>query len=84
MNAEVEGFDPAIRMTPMSALRSMLENGLVDVLLESRDPAGEPDSVSVFRRLMERPAGLSLRKARSTYGPRILRSAHSLLSAVNR
>ena len=56
MNAEVEGFDPAIRMTPMSALRSMLENGLVDVLLESRDPAGEPDAVSVFRRLMECPA----------------------------
>lgn len=47
MNAEAEGFDPVIRMAPMSALRSMLENGLVDVLLESRDPAGEPDAVSV-------------------------------------
>lgn len=56
MNAEVEGFDPVIRMAPMSALRSMLENGLVDVLLESRDPAGEPDAASVFRRLMECPA----------------------------
>ena len=56
MNAEAEGFDPVIRMAPMSALRSMLENGLVDVLLESRDPAGEPDAVSVFRRLMECPA----------------------------
>lgn len=84
MNAEVEGFDPVIRMAPMSALRSMLENGFVDVLLESRDPAGEPDAVSVFRRLMECPAGLSLRKARSTYGPRILSSARSILSAANR
>lgn len=56
MNAEVEGFDPVIRMAPMSALRSMPENGLVDVLLESRDPAGEPDAASVFRRLMECPA----------------------------
>lgn len=55
MNAEVEGFDPVIRMAPMSALRSMLENDLVDVLLESRDSAGEPDAASVFRRLMECP-----------------------------
>lgn len=91
MNAEAEGFDPVIRMAPMSALRSMLENGLVDVLLESRDPAGEPDAASVFRRPMECPAGLSLRKARSTYGPRILSgarsilcSARSILSAANR
>lgn len=84
MNAEVEGFDPVIRMAPMSALRSMLENGLVDVLLESRDPAGEPDAVSVFRRLMECPAGLSLRKAHSAYGPRILSGARSILSAANR
>lgn len=84
MNAEVEGFDPVIRMAPMSALRSMLENGLVDVLLESRDPAGEPDAASVFRRPMECPAGLSLRKARSTYGPRILSSGRSILSTANR
>lgn len=52
MNAEFADFDPVIRMGPMSALRSMLENGSVDVLLESRDPAGEPDAASVFRRLM--------------------------------
>lgn len=82
MNAEAEGFDPVIRMAPMSALRSMLENDLVDVLLESRDSAGEPDAASVFRRLMECPAGLSLRKARSTYGPRILSGARSILCSA--
>lgn len=56
LSEEIEGFDPVVRMAPMSALRSMLESGSVDVLLESRDPAGEPDGASVFRRLAECPA----------------------------
>lgn len=56
LNTELAGFDPVIRMGPMSPLRSMLEDGTVDVILESRDPAGEPDAASVFRRLMDCPA----------------------------
>ena len=56
MNEEHEGFDPVVRMAPFGALRSMLENGLVDVLLESRDPHGEPDGTSVFRRMLDCPS----------------------------
>ena len=56
MNEEHEGFDPVVRMAPFGALRSMLENGLVDVLLESRDPHGEPDGASVFRRMLDCPS----------------------------
>lgn len=56
MRADVEDFDPVVRMAPFSALRSMLENGSVDVLLEYRSPTGEPDGASTFRRIMECPA----------------------------
>lgn len=56
MRADIEDFDPVVRMAPASALRSMLENGSVDVLLEYRSPTGEPDSASAFRRIMECPA----------------------------
>lgn len=56
IRADVEDFDPVVRMAPFSALRSMLENGSVDVLLEYRNPTGEPDGASVLRRIMECPA----------------------------
>ncbi|WP_288734896.1 LysR family transcriptional regulator [uncultured Enorma sp.] len=56
MMDEFGAFDPVIRMGPSSMLRSMLEDGLVDVVMEFRNPAGEPDGASVFHRLAECPA----------------------------
>lgn len=55
----------------------------IEILAEElqRTPSLRPMQKGELR---ERPAGLFSRKARSTNGPRILRSAHSLLSDVNR
>lgn len=56
MHDEDPAFDPQVRIGPRSALLEMLEGGTLDVVLAYRDPAGEPASTTVFRRLLEVPA----------------------------
>lgn len=57
IHQEDPAFDPDIRLGPDSALRDMLENGTVDVVMEYRDPKGEPTSATTFKRLFDaRPA----------------------------
>lgn len=55
LRAEFDRLDPAVRIGPDSVLREMLEDGTVDVLMASRDPSGEPDGATTFRRLRECP-----------------------------
>lgn len=58
-------------------------NRFIEILAEElqRTPSLRPMQKGELR---ERPSGLFSRKARSTNGPRILSSAHSILSAANR
>lgn len=48
-------LDPVVRMEPDPILREMLEDGTVDVLIGNRDPSGEPNGATTFRRLRECP-----------------------------
>lgn len=55
LRREDASLDPAVRMGPDSELREMLEGGAVDVVLGSRDPSGEPNGATTFRRLRACP-----------------------------
>ncbi len=48
---EDPAFDPQFKQGPESALRDMLENGTVDVMMEYRSPTGAPAGATTFRPL---------------------------------
>lgn len=56
LHREDPAFDPRLRQGPDSALRDMLENGTIDVMMEYRNPKGEPSGATTFRPLVEAPA----------------------------
>lgn len=56
LHGEDPRFDPELRLGPEPALRDMLENGTIDVVMEYRDPRGEPAGATMLRRLFEAPA----------------------------
>lgn len=51
LHQEDPEFDPQLRLGPNSALRDMLENGTIDVMMEYRSPKGESASATTFRAL---------------------------------
>lgn len=55
LRLEDAALDPAMRMGPDAVLREMLEDGTIDVFIGLRDPSGEPDGATTFRRLRECP-----------------------------
>lgn len=55
LRAADPAFAPVVRQGPYPALRDMLEAGTVDVVPAYRDPHGEPDGASSFRRIRELP-----------------------------
>lgn len=56
LRKEVPDLSPLLRMGPSGALREMLRDGAIDVLLEHRDPDGPRDSATTFRLVRECPA----------------------------
>lgn len=56
LHGEDPRFDPELRLGPESAMRDMLEGGAIDVVMEYRDPRGEPAGATLLRRLFEVPA----------------------------
>lgn len=56
LHGEDPQFDPELRLGPDSALRDMLENGTIDVVMEYRDPKGEPAGATMLRRIFDAPA----------------------------
>lgn len=53
LRAEVADIDPVVRMAPASVLRTMLEDGIVDLVPEYREPDGEPSGATSLKPLFE-------------------------------
>lgn len=52
LNRTEPELDPLVRMAPPSVLRTMLEDGIVDVVPEYRDPDGTPSGATSLRALL--------------------------------